>query len=47
MEMQLEVRCSNCGEPIAEYEHTQAVGRLVHCGNCGSFNSVDEPLQTS
>lgn len=44
--MKVEVSCYNCGEPITEHDHSQVIGRLIHCGNCGSFNSVEDPLQT-
>ncbi|MFB6268125.1 MAG: hypothetical protein ABEI31_10730 [Halodesulfurarchaeum sp.] len=53
--MEVDIRCYNCGEPVSEYEHTQVLPGsdgddgvdLIHCGNCGSFNSVDAPLQVS
>lgn len=45
--MDLEARCYSGGEPVTENAHTQAIGRLIHGGNFGSFNSVEEPSLTA
>lgn len=45
--MDLEARGYSGGEPGTEKAHTQAIGRLIHGGNFGSFNAVEEPSQTA
>lgn len=41
------IQCYNCGDHVNDYEHSQRIGRLIHCGNCGSFNSIASALEAN